>query len=140
MLIISFKIFRSYDQNKNLSEFSKTKYNAALDLCADMCYRLSRRRPNCEEILEKKNLWALNKEELEINDELKNIIASKERENEFTIYSILRSEINLFKIENQSSRAVTLMISRSPEQTHQVSQQKRRNAWYKWRSARSRKK
>jgi hypothetical protein len=47
-------------------------------------------RLNCEDILKKKNLWALNKEELEINDELQNIIASKERQNELTIYSMLR--------------------------------------------------
>jgi hypothetical protein len=52
---------------------------------------MPRRRPNCEQILERKNSWALN-EELEINDELQNIIASKEYENEFTIYSILRSK------------------------------------------------
>ncbi len=39
------------------------------------------KRPNCEEILERNNSWALIKEELEISDELENIIASKEREN-----------------------------------------------------------
>jgi hypothetical protein len=79
----------------------KTKYNAALDRYVDMLIPLHRRRPNCEEILEKKDLWALNEEELEISDELENIIALKERENELTIYSMLRSEINL--IENSSS-------------------------------------
>jgi len=57
------------------------------------------------------------KQELEISDELEDIIASKERENEFTIYSMLRWEINL--IENWSSGAVTLKRSRSPEQTDQ---------------------
>jgi hypothetical protein len=92
MLIIPFKIFRSYDENKVLSKLLKAKYNAALDLHEDMLKPIPRRRPNCKEILEKKNLWALNKEELEINDELKDIISSKERENEFTIYSILRSK------------------------------------------------
>jgi hypothetical protein len=64
---------------------------------------MPRRRPNCEQILERKNSWAINEEELliEINDELKNIIASKERENEFTIYSLLKSKIDL--IENSDS-------------------------------------
>ena len=57
--------------------------NKATDLGSSKC---------AEEILEKKNLWALNKEELEINDELQNIIASKERLNELTIYSMLRCE------------------------------------------------
>jgi hypothetical protein len=47
-------------------------------------------RSNSEDILEKKNSWALIKEELEISDEFEGIIASKERENEFTIYSMLR--------------------------------------------------
>jgi hypothetical protein len=60
-----------------------------------MTVRLLNKRPDCEKILEKKSSWALNKDELEISDELENIIASKERENELTIYSLLRSEINL---------------------------------------------
>ncbi len=63
-------------------------------------------RPNCEDILERKNSLALNEKELEISDELENIIASKERENEFTIYSILRSKKKL--IENSSSEAFNL--------------------------------
>jgi hypothetical protein len=71
---------------------------------------LNRLRPGCEEILKRKNSWALNKEELEISNELENIIASKESENELTIYSMLRSEISL--IENSSSVAVTLKRSR----------------------------
>jgi hypothetical protein len=62
-----------------------------------MTARLLNKRPECEEILEKKNSWALNKDELEISDELENIIASKERENELTIYLLLRSEINLIE-------------------------------------------
>jgi hypothetical protein len=66
-----------------------------------MTARLLNKRPDCEKILEKKNSWALNKDELEISDQLENMIASKERENEFTIYSMLRSEINL--IQNSSS-------------------------------------
>ncbi len=58
-------------------------------MCNEMTQRFPHKRPNCEEILEKKNSWALNKEELEISDELEDIIASKEHENEFTIYSML---------------------------------------------------
>ncbi len=73
----------------------KTKYNAALKLCGHIVRGLPKKRSNCEEIIERKNSWALNKEELEISNELEDIIASKERENEFTIYWILRSEINL---------------------------------------------
>jgi hypothetical protein len=62
-----------------------------------MTSNLPRKRPTCEQILNSKNSWALNIEELEINDELKNIIASKERENESIIYSMLSSEINLIE-------------------------------------------
>jgi hypothetical protein len=36
-------------------------------------YDSPHKRPNCEEILMKKNLWALNEEEFEINDELEKI-------------------------------------------------------------------
>jgi serine/threonine protein kinase len=68
------------------------KYNAAVDIYRDMS-AVSHERPNCEEILKKRNLWALNEEEFEINDELKKIIDSKESENELTIYSMLRPKM-----------------------------------------------
>ncbi len=100
------------------------KYKECIELCDEMTARLAHKRPNCEEVLKRKNLWALNKEKLEINDELENIIASKEPENGLKIYSMLRSKISL--MENSSLGAVTLKRSRSPEQTDQVSQQKRR--------------
>ncbi len=129
----------------------KTKFNQSLELCNAMTIRLPFKRPNCEEILNRKSLWTLNEEELEISDELKNIIASKECENEL-IYSMRRSEINLIESEpesklefsnfdsyldlisdpnynsssDSSSEAVTLKRSRSPEQIDEVSQQKRR--------------
>jgi hypothetical protein len=120
--------FRSYDDYHNISEKLKIKYNNSQELYEKMTSNLAKTRPNCEEILERKKSWALNKEELKINDELENVIASKEHENEFTIYSILRSEKNL--IENSSSDsssgAVNLKRSCSPERTDGVSQQKRR--------------
>ncbi len=58
-----------------------------------MISSLPHKRPNCEEILEKKNSWAMIKEELEISDELENI-ASNERKNELSIYSMLRPNPN----------------------------------------------
>jgi hypothetical protein len=42
-----------------------------------VCNHLPQRRPNCEEILEKKDLWAQNEEKFETNDELEKIIDSK---------------------------------------------------------------
>jgi hypothetical protein len=59
-----------------------------------LCNHLPRRRPNCEEILEKKHLWSLNEEDFEINDELEKIIDSQGSENELTIYCLLRLELN----------------------------------------------
>jgi hypothetical protein len=68
-----------------------------------MTARFPHKRPNCEGILKSMNSWALIKEELKINDELKNIIASKIRENELSIYSILRPKVIEIKIESKDS-------------------------------------
>jgi hypothetical protein len=81
------------DENESLSELMKAKYKAAIDLHENMLKRKPERRQNCEEILKKKDLWALKEEEFEINDELKKIIDLKVRENELTVYSMLRSKI-----------------------------------------------
>jgi hypothetical protein len=52
-------------------------------------------RPNCEDVLKGKSSWALNEEEFQVYYELQKIIDSKRRKNKLTIYSMLRSEINL---------------------------------------------
>jgi hypothetical protein len=52
------------------------------------------KRLNCEEILERNKKSALSERELEINDELRNIIASEKAKNEFTIYLLLKSKLN----------------------------------------------
>jgi hypothetical protein len=60
-----------------------------------MTARLINERPDCEKILEKKNSWALNEEEFEINDELKKeLILKLDDENEI-IFSILKSKLNI---------------------------------------------
>jgi hypothetical protein len=119
-----------------MSEQLKVKYNESLKLFKKMHSDFPHERLNCDDILQTKNSWALNEEELEIIDELKNMITSKEYENEFTIYLILRSEKNLIlsepeselesEIENSSSdsssEAITLKRSHSPEQRDEVSQ------------------
>jgi hypothetical protein len=92
------KIFRFYDENESLSELFKTKYNAVLELYDDMIRGLPKKRPNCEEILERKNSWALKEEEFEINDELEKIIDSKGSENEL-IYCLLSLKLNSDKAE-----------------------------------------
>ncbi len=52
-----------------------------------MTQRASHKRPNCEELLKRKNSWAVSKEEIELNFELKYLIDSKESE---SIYSVLK--------------------------------------------------
>jgi hypothetical protein len=83
--------FRSYDDNHSITDLLKSKFQNAVELYCDMTV-LQNKRPNCEQILMKKDLWALNEEEFGINDELKKIINSKESENDSTIYSMLRSK------------------------------------------------
>jgi hypothetical protein len=57
-------------------------------------------RPTCEEILKIKDLWALKEEDFEFDKKVKKIIDSKFKENELTVYSMLKSKIDL--IENSS--------------------------------------
>ncbi len=71
----------------------KTKYNAALQLYDDMIRGLPKKRPTCEEILKQRNLWALNKNELEINDELREEIISKINGENKIVFSIFKSKL-----------------------------------------------
>jgi hypothetical protein len=73
----------------------KTKYSAALDLCADMCSHLPQRRPNCEEILKKKYLWALKEEEFEIDDEMKRELIPKLVNENQIVFSTLKLKLNI---------------------------------------------
>jgi hypothetical protein len=73
----------------------KTKYNAALDLYDDMCKPLPRKRPNCEEVLKKKDLWALNEEELDINEKLRDEIISKLNDENQTVFSLLKQKLKI---------------------------------------------
>jgi hypothetical protein len=68
------------------------KYNSAIDIYDDMTRALPRKRPNCEEILEKKDLWALNKEEFEINDEE---IISKLDDKTQSIFLFFKSKLRI---------------------------------------------
>jgi hypothetical protein len=55
----------------------------------------SHKRPTCEEILKKKDLWALNEEDLKIDKEIRKIIFDKSRDENQFIYLYL-----IFKIKN----------------------------------------
>jgi hypothetical protein len=63
------------------------KYKECIELCDEMTARLSHKRPDCEDILKRKNLWVMS-EEIELNNDLKYFIDSKESES--TIYSMLK--------------------------------------------------
>ncbi len=53
----------------------KIKYNESLELCNEMTSRFPHKRPDSENILERKNSWALNEEGLEISKEFEDFIA-----------------------------------------------------------------
>ncbi len=53
------------------------------------------KRPNCEEILERKNSWALNEEDLEIDEKLKRELIPKLVDENQIIFSLLKSKLNI---------------------------------------------
>jgi hypothetical protein len=58
-----------------------------------MTATLPNRRPDCKEILEKKNSWALIEEEFKINDDLKEELILKLGDENQIAFSILKSKI-----------------------------------------------
>ncbi len=68
----------------------KTKYKAALDVYNDMLRAVPNKRPTCEQIIEKKDLWALKEEEFEIDDELKRGLIPKLVDANQIIFSLLK--------------------------------------------------
>ncbi len=63
-------------------------------------------RPTCEQILKKKDLWALKEEEFQIHKKLKKIINLKILKNELTVYSMLRSKMISDKAIKSKSKRV----------------------------------
>jgi hypothetical protein len=60
-----------------------------------MLRAVSHKRPTCDEILKKQNLWALNEEEFEINDELKNELILKLVDENQIVFSVIKSKLNI---------------------------------------------
>jgi len=60
-----------------------------------MTARLPHKRPDCEDILERKNSWALNENEFEINDGLKKELIPKLVDKNQIVFSILKSKLNI---------------------------------------------
>ncbi len=73
----------------------KKKYKESLELCNEMTQRFPHKRPNCEEILERKNTWALNEEEFEIDDELRQELILKMNDENQIVFSLLKSKLNI---------------------------------------------
>jgi hypothetical protein len=59
-----------------------------------MSQRLSHNRPNCEEILNRKDSWAMSRD-FEIDDELKQELIPKLVGENQLIFSILKSKLNI---------------------------------------------
>ncbi len=60
-----------------------------------MTARLPHKRPDCEDILDRKNSWALNENEFEINDELKKELIPKLVDKNQIVFSILKLKFNI---------------------------------------------
>jgi hypothetical protein len=71
-----------------------SKYQNALKFSERMTNLIPSKRPNCEEILESKHLWALDKNEFQINDELRQILEEKSKDKQ-SIYHIFYTKLNL---------------------------------------------
>ncbi len=84
-----FSLYNNYQGIEGL----KSKFKESLKLYEKMT-SFQQNRPNCEEILNGKNSWALNEKEFEIDDELKNLILKLDNEKQFVFY-ILKSKFNI---------------------------------------------
>jgi hypothetical protein len=86
------------------------KYIQALEIYSRMTDNVPSKRPNCQEILEKRYLWAINEDDFDIQTEKKLALNSR-LEDESFIYSIIESKfiaINVKTIYRRISSIETL--------------------------------
>jgi hypothetical protein len=86
------------------------KYIQALEIYSQMTDNVPSKRPNCQEILEKRYLWAINEDDFDIQTEKKLALNSR-LEDESFIYSIIESKfiaINVKTIYRRISSIETL--------------------------------
>jgi hypothetical protein len=69
------------------------KYQQVYKLCDLMTRSPPGVRPDCDEILAQNYLWTLNKNELELEDKMKDFLEAKKGDENFTIYSIINSKL-----------------------------------------------
>ncbi len=70
-----------------------SKYRNARDLCDRMTQPTSSKRPKFEEIFSSKHLWALDKNEIKIDNQMKRIIEDKSKDKQ-SIYHIIYTKLN----------------------------------------------
>ncbi len=58
-----------------------------------MTETLPEERPNCKEILNQKDVWVMNGAEIEINNDMRNILLSEKFDENFNIYSVMKSKL-----------------------------------------------
>jgi len=90
-------------KDKNDKSLLMSKYKTLRDLYERMTSNLPNRRPNCEEILEDKQLWDLNKNEFDAKQEFDNIIKSNQDKDSYVI-----KLINHFLLFNPTQKDKTL--------------------------------
>jgi hypothetical protein len=76
-----------------------------------MTSRLTNVRPNCEEILNLKDSWALSEKEFDFQNESMKIFDSKINNSNYTIYSLLKSRQKLFEEDLKNSFSRNMRIS-----------------------------
>ncbi len=71
---------------------SVSKYIKVVELCERMTQIKPIKRPNCEEILESKNKWALDKNELIVDNHLRLLLEEKSKDKQ-SIYHIIYTKL-----------------------------------------------
>ncbi len=84
-------ISRQYE-DQNHSNTLMTKYQNILQICDKMTQTIIAKRPNCNEILNEKHLWALAENEFDYENESVNSF-----DKNFYIYLILESKLKNFQ-------------------------------------------
>jgi hypothetical protein len=75
----------------------KSKYQNAKTILDKMTNLSFNERPDCKEVLDCKDLWALSEEEAHFDEEFKNTIKSRASGKEITVYHLLKA---MLKIED----------------------------------------
>jgi len=83
-----------FEENKTESNLLISKYAEAVELYLKMTRNIPSKRPNCEEMLKEKNMWALSLNDLETNETLNNILKASNEKDVLSIESMVRLRIN----------------------------------------------